>query len=289
MASHVPTLHDKSTFVSDTNTANYFFMDAIILAGGEIPAGLRESLDASVLESARGERALLPLLDRPAIAWMLESLKDVDGVDRVIVVGEKNTLDLLPQWAPEALGVAAQSTLSANVLAGIDAAQSDLVLVTTCDIPLATPQTWQEFLTAVSRNGWEAAYPIVRSETMERAFPGGKRTYATVTDGRFTGGNAFVLPRACRAALEKVLETAYNARKNPLKLAGLLGIKFIIKATTRRLSIADVEQKISAILKCRAGAVEMQDAAIAFDVDKASDYKVVESTFQKRGKMYKKD
>jgi len=264
-------------------------MDAIILAGGEIPSGLRESLGAAILESAHGERALLPLQGRPAIAWLLDSLQGVQGIERITVVGQKKTLELLPQWLPDAIGVTAQKTLSANVIAGIDAAQSSLVLIMTCDIPLATPQTWNDFLAKVSTGNWEAAYPIVRSETMESTFPGGKRTYATVTDGRFTGGNAFVLPRACRPALEKVLETAYNARKNPLKLAGLLGIQFIIKATTKRLSIADVEKKISQVLNCRAGAVEMQDAAIAFDIDKATDYKLVESTFAKRGKINKKD
>ncbi|MEO6908772.1 MAG: nucleotidyltransferase family protein [Abditibacteriaceae bacterium] len=264
-------------------------MDAIILAGGEIPSGLRESLSPSILESAHGERALLPLQGRPAIAWLLESLHDVEDVDHIIVVGQMNTLELLPQWSLDAIGVPAQDTLSANVLAGIDAAQSSLVLLMTCDIPLATSQTWNDFLAKVSTGNWEAAYPIVRSETMERIFPGGKRTYATVTDGKFTGGNAFVLPRSCRPALEKVLETAYNARKNPLKLAGLLGIRFIIKAVTKRLSIADVEKKISKILNCRAGAVEMQDAAIAFDIDKSIDYNLVESTFAKRDKMCKKD
>jgi hypothetical protein len=33
----------------------------------------------------------------------------------------------------------------------------------------------------------------------------------------------------------------------------------------------------------------MQDAAIAFDIDKATDYNLVESTFVKRGKMNQKD
>jgi molybdopterin-guanine dinucleotide biosynthesis protein A len=246
-------------------------------------------LSTSVLEAAHGERALLPLQNRPAIAWLLDSLHDVENVDRIIVVGQKNTLELLPQWSPNAVGVAAQNTLSANVIAGIDAAQSSLVLIMTCDIPLATSQTWNDFLAKVSAGNWEAAYPIVRSETMESTFPGGKRTYASVTDGRFTGGNAFVLPRACRPALEKVLEAAYNARKNPFKLAGLLGMQFIIKAATKRLSIADVEKKISKILNCRAGAVEMEDAAIAFDIDKITDYNLVESIFVKRGKIERKD
>ena len=264
-------------------------MDAIILAGGEIPKALQDSLDTSIIDAAHGERALLPLWERPSIAWLLESLHGVEDVERIVVVGQKHTLELLPELSLKAIGVPAQDTLSANVLAGIDAAQTTSVLLMTCDIPFATVKTWNEFLKKVSNGYLEAAYPIVRRETMEEAFPGGRRTYATVTDGRFTGGNAFVLPRACRSKLEKVLETAYNARKNPLKLAGLLGIQFIIKATTRRLSIADVEKKISDILNCRAGAVEMEDAAIAFDVDKEADYQLVQSISAKHGKISQKD
>ena len=264
-------------------------MDAIILAGGEIPPALRDSLDTSIIEAAHGERALLPLADRPAIAWLLDSLRDVENIDRIIVIGPKNTLELLPQLSTNIVGVPSQDTLSANVLAGIDASRTPSVLLMTCDIPLATSQTWNEFFAKVSAGNWEAAYPIVRSEVMESTFPSGKRTYATVTDGKFTGGNAFVLPRSCRPVLEKVLETAYNARKNPLKLAGLLGISFIFKAVTRRLSIADLEKKVSQILRCNAGAVEMQDAAIAFDIDKEADYRLVQSIFTKRGKINPKD
>jgi len=264
-------------------------MDAIILAGGVIPEELRESLDTTARQSANDERALLPVNGRPAISWILDSLRDVSAIDRVSVVGEKQTLELLPQWMPEAIGLSAQNTLSANVLAGLDAARSESVLVMTCDIPLVTSQTWEAFLAQSGARGLEAAYPIVRSEQMESTFPGGKRTYATVMDGRFTGGNAFLLPKSCRGQLEKVLETAYNARKNPLKLAALLGPGFILKATFRRLSIADAERKISQILHCQAGAIEMNDATIAFDMDKASDYHTIQSTFVKRGKIGERD
>jgi len=264
-------------------------MDAIILAGGAIPDGLRESLDTATLQLACDERALLPVGGRPAIAWIVESLRNVNAIDRVTVVGEKKTLELLPQWMPDAVALQAQKNLSTNVLAGLDAARSESVLVMTCDIPLATAETWEAFLAQSRARGLEAAYPIVASETMESTFPGGKRTYATVTDGKFTGGNAFLLPKSCRGQLEKVLETAYNARKNPLKLAALLGPGFIFKATLRRLAIADAERKISQILRCKAGAIEMQDAAIAFDMDKASDYQAIQNTFTKRGKIGERD
>jgi GTP:adenosylcobinamide-phosphate guanylyltransferase len=253
-------------------------MDVVILAGGETPAALAESLDASTPP----ERALIEIAGRPCIAYLLDSLCEVAGLEKVVVVGKPSTLAALPTLAPNAVGVEAGETLVENVLAGAERASSSQLLLCTVDIPLVTAQTWDEFLTRVQSNNLEAAYPIVRRETVERELPSGKRTYATLTDGTFTGGNAFVLPRARLADLQKVIEAAYRARKNPIAIARLLGLFFVFKAIARKLSILDLERKMSQVLKCRAGAVEMQDAAIAFDVDKPDDFQLAQSTLRTR-------
>jgi hypothetical protein len=59
-----------------------------------------------------------------------------------------------------------------------------------------------------------------------------------------------------------------------MALAKILGPAFVMKFLSKRLSIAEVELKASRVLDCRAGAVEMQDASIAFDVDKPGDLDV---------------
>jgi len=115
----------------------------------------------------------------------------------------------------------------------------------------------------------------VRRDTIEVAFPGGKRTYATLKDGTFTGGNAFVLPLHIVPELTGLIEAAYQARKNPLAIARILGMGFVLKALRKQLAVPDIEAKMTHVLKCRAGAIVMNDAAIAFDVDKAADYNVV--------------
>lgn len=253
-------------------------MDAIILAGGETPPALSHALGASTAE----ERALLKVDGRAAILYVLESLQQSAQVQQIAVVGLPSTLRILEEAAPQVTRVEAQSTLADNVLAGMNTAETPQVLICTCDVPLVTAQTWQEFLNQVQVNNFEAAYPIARRETVEKSFLQGKRTYATLRDGTFTGGNAFVLPRGKEAQLRQLIDAGFRARKNPLGLARLLGTSFVVKAVAKKLSIDDLEKKMSQLLDCRAGAVEMQDASIAFDIDKKEDYDLAQEVLQLR-------
>lgn len=243
-------------------------MDAIILAGGETPKNLVEALG----ESAPRERALLSVNGRPAVEYLLRSFEGVEQVQKVSVVGQPDTLAFLRKEFSTVGRVPAGSSLAENLVLAFEAAKTERVLVCGCDIPLVTPGTWREFLETVEVNRLEAAYPIVAREHVEKDFPKGKRTYAKLADGTFTGGNAFVLPRAGREKLRELVDVAYTARKNPFKLARLLGAGFLLKAVTKRLSVADLETKLSQLLECRAGAVSMRDSALAFDIDKKEDY-----------------
>lgn len=245
-------------------------MDAIILAGGETP----EKLSAALGASTPAERALLEINGRKTIDIILESFIGVAEIKNIVVVGGPSTLQAIQNALPKVIGVAARSTLDENIVAGANTASSSQLLLCTCDIPLVTPATWREFLGAVEQRNLEAAYCIASRPDVEASFPEGKRTYATLTDGTFTGGNAFVLPRAGMEQLKGLIDAGYRARKNPLGLARLLGPGFVFKAVTKKLSIADLEAKASQILKCRAGAVLMKDASLAFDVDKIEDYEL---------------
>ena len=243
-------------------------MDAVILAGGQTP----EKLSAALAGSTPGERALLEINNRAAIKWVLDSLQNVSEIETVVVVGLPQTFALLEKTAPRVRRLPAGSTLAENVLSGMNAASSESVLICTCDIPLVTEKTWREFLGKVRAQNLQAAYPIASRARVERLFPEGKRTYATLTEGTFTGGNAFVLPREKRRELRALIGAAYRARKNPIGLARLLGAGFLLKAIRKKLSIDDVEKKMSQLLNCRAGAVEMDDVTLAFDIDKKEDY-----------------
>lgn len=251
-------------------------MEAVILAGGPIPPALQVVTDAT-------ERALIPLEGRPLIEHVLDSLRGVPPITGIVCVATPETLASLPS---DVRGLPSGDKVTENLFKGAREAKSDRILVVTGDVPLATGRTWMQFLDGSAVNLIEAAYPIVSKEKCEEQFPGGTRTYAPLKDGQFTGGNAFLLPRTHLESLEDLITRAFAARKNPLALARMLGLGagFITKAVTKRLTISEVEQKISSMIGCRAGAVSIPDAAIAFDIDKPSDLETAARVLRERGK-----
>ena len=246
-------------------------MDVLILAGGEISPELHAATNAA-------DRASIPINGEAMIAPILRALREAVPHARIAVVANENILEIARAQTQNAqsdiIAVAPAARMTQNLLAGSQALQAERILVCTCDVPLMSAQTVEEFLRGAG--GFDVAYPIVRRAVCAMQFPGGTRTYARLADGEFTGGNAVVLPRAQVPDFVALADVAYNARKNPAKLAGLLGAGLMLKFASRRLRIADIETRASHILKCRVGAVEMQDAAIAFDVDKVEDWETVE-------------
>ncbi len=243
---------------------NYPDLDAIILAGGQTPPELVDALGQS-------ERALIEFDGQTLIERMIETLRATRGVGRVIVVGHPATLNAARKIDEKVVEIEARELLSQNVLAGLGAAQTERALVVTCDIPLTRPSTFEELLDAFHERKLDSAYPIVERATMEAAFPGGRRTYAKCREGVFTGGNAFVLPTSDLDGLEAIIERAFRSRKNPLAVAKLLSFRILVRAIAGTVSLRELERRFSAILGCRCGGVIMQDATVAFDIDKLGD------------------
>ena len=251
-------------------------MDAVILAGGAMPAALQDA-------TTETERALIPVAGKPLLEYVLQSLATVSPVTRIICVTTPGARAILPAKIgdTEIVGLPSGDKLTHNLFAGARAATSDRILIVTGDGPLATGRTWMQFLDGASVNALEAAYAVVREEAMEAQFPASGRTYARFRDGAFSGGNAFLVPRARLENVESVIETAFAARKNPLGMAKLLGPSFIFKALFKRLTVGEAEEKVSRLLDCRAGRVEVPDATIAFDVDKPEDLQAAEHFLKK--------
>jgi GTP:adenosylcobinamide-phosphate guanylyltransferase len=250
-------------------------MDALILAGGESPPDIAAATGCT-------DRAGIPIHGRPMITWVFDALRATAGIERIAVVGSTATNTAVTALAPDAITVTASERMLDNAIGGMRALGASSVLVCTCDIPLVTAATFNEFISGAQQQGFVAAYPIVRRETALAAFPTGRRTYSRLRDGTFTGGNAVIVPGEAIERLSVLIDAAYRARKNPVGLAKLLGPTILIKAATRRLSIADIAQKMTQILGCRTGAIQMKDASIAFDIDKIDDYNVAQQALEQR-------
>lgn len=247
-------------------------MDVLILAGGEAPTDLAQ-------QSNETQRALVRVDGVPMIEQVLVALRGVPGVERIAVVGSERVLDV----CGDIVRVEAADKMTQNFARGTKAlADGNEILVCTCDIPLVSAQTFTSFIEKARERKLEIAYPVVTRAVSEAQFPGGKRTYAKLGGMELTGGNCVLIPTRVAPNVINLLETAYNARKNPLALSKMLGARLVWKFATKKLTVADVEQQACRVLDCRVGAIEMSDATIAFDVDKLSHWHDAENYLHAR-------
>lgn len=243
-------------------------IDAIVLAG----AGKESDLTR---ENNIDNKAFIEINKKPLVAYVAEALATSGMVDRIAVVGPAKRLEPLAEKygiiaVPEADGI------TENLQAGYDALKPDRhFIVVTADIPLLTGRAVQETIEMCRPFTADFYYPIVKKEENEARFPGVRRTYATLKDGVFTGGNLFILsPKVLKSAMPKIRQV-FALRKSPVKLAAFLGPLFIVKLLTRQLTIRELEKKVQELLGITARAVISKYPEIGVDVDKPSDLAVV--------------
>ncbi|GBF07911.1 nucleotide-diphospho-sugar transferase superfamily protein [Deinococcus aerius] len=223
-------------------------------------------------------KALIPVAGEPMALHVLRALRESGRVARVAYVGP--TVPAMNALLDER--VTDHGTLLSNLEAGVEAlaasglAPGERVLVVTADIPLVTAAQLAQVLDTAPREAG-LVYPVVRRSDCERAFPGVKRTYARLRDDTFTGGNVFILdPRLVGQFLPRLREVL-AARKAPLKLAGLIGPGILLRLLTRRLTVRELEERVSVILGVPARALVTPHAAIGADVDKEDDLRLAEA------------
>ena len=231
---------------------------AVVLGGG----------GGDTLSQAAGvsAKALVPFGGQPLAFYVLDALQAAPGVARIVYVGEATpaiaaqTEQILPA------GKTFLESFTVGVEAALALSPTSPVLVTTADLPWLRAAALDDFLAAAA--GASLAYPIVRQETALAQFPGQQRTFVRLKDGRFTGGNMMLLTPEMVPVLLPFAERAYLGRKNPLALARLFGVDFIVKLAAGQLSLRAIEARASRILGLPVRALETPHAGIGADVDK---------------------
>ncbi len=202
------------------------------------------------------------------VSYVLEALRASRGVGQVVYVGAT-----LPSLAHlyDAL-VPAGVRLVDSLALGLGAASvfgAHKMLLCTSDVPWITGAMVDRLLSLAPENAG-LVYPVVTKEAAERDFPEQRRTFVKLRDGRFTGGNLVLLEAAAVPALLPLIDAAYRARKNPLALASMIGLKTLAALVTGTASIAGLEARVSGLLGVPARALVTDDAALAADVDDLS-------------------
>jgi GTP:adenosylcobinamide-phosphate guanylyltransferase len=240
-------------------------MDAVVLAGG-VDTG------EMAAETGISNRALLDINGRTIIHRVVAALRGASEIDNVALVAPPSVQAAVTDDAVD-FRVEAVDSFVGNIAAGVGATApgTEQVLILTSDVPFVTPAAINDFVRQSVLSRAEVAYSIIPQESCERSFPGGRRTYVRLREGVFTGGNAVMLSRDFVDRQRELIEHLYAGRKNPVRLASLFGLSFIVGLLTHRLTLPQLEAKASHVANARVAAIITNFAEIGFDVDKLDD------------------
>lgn len=224
-------------------------------------------------------KALVPL----GSATLLERVwQAVAQVAPVVVVGPEE----VREWGARRPGdrwVPAGDTGTENILRGLaEVPQDRPCLLCASDMPFVDAAAVEAFLGACGEPA-DLHYPLVSQPAMERAFPGYRRRYVPLREGRFTGGSMVLVRPDALATARPTIERVFEARKNTLRLALMLGLPFLVGRLLGTLTAAQVERQALRLVGLRCRAVLEAPPALALDVDSLSDYEYARRAVGKKG------
>lgn len=203
--------------------------------------------------------------------WVLDALEAAPSVTSIGMVGpetlQRDHVTLAPMTGD----------LFGNIMKGLETAPvgADTVLFVTSDIPWVTAEVIEAFVAASPKNV-DVVYPVIPKQVAEQRFPGTKRTYVRLKEGVFTGGNLFLAKTASVPRLKERAEVLLSHRKSPLTLARDLGPGLLLRLVSGRLSLAQAESRVGAILGITGRAIVFPYAEAGVDVDKPEDLALAE-------------
>ncbi|MBC8450010.1 MAG: nucleotidyltransferase family protein [Chloroflexi bacterium] len=254
-------------------------IDALILAGAP------ETPDPLAVAEGVPRKVLMDVGGRPMLRWVLQALRASGRLGHLIVLGGEPQ-DIAGIAGPaECLPV--QGGLLDKVLAGLQRVvalhpQAEWALFACGDVPLLTPEAVNWFIDACLAEEADLYYPVVEQAVMEGDFPGSARTYVSLREGRFCGGDAVLVRVHVALARQDLLRELMERRKSPLRQARLVGIVPLLKLLSRRLSIAEAERIGGRALGVRGKAIISSYAELAMDVDKPHHLAIARQTMAAR-------
>ena len=243
-------------------------VDAVVLAGAP---------NSGALQEARPEKweAEIPIHGKPMVNYVIEALQSSSRIADIIVVGPQEIKDLL---APKVRWTQSGDGLGENIFRAMDALdKNNKVLFVTSDIPFIHAEAIDDFIDRCVELTGEIYYPLVSKEANEQLFPETVRTYFTLKEGVFTGGNIILAHPQAVINSRWIVDEVVARRKTPWKLVRMLGFIFILKFFTKQLSLRELERRVSEILGHSGTVIISPYPELSTDVDKPSDLQLAKT------------
>ena len=241
----------------------------VVLAGGRAGPELAAQIGSPV-------RAMAVFGGSTLLELVVAALTGADETAPVTVVGDVPV-------APGYNRVDDQGDFVSNLLAGVGQyPAADWVLVTSADMPFLTPAGVSAFVREALEQGARRAvaivYPVVPVSLCYAKYPGLKRTAVRLREGELTGGNMMLARPSFFLDRRELLGRAFAARKNPFRLASMLGLGTLVRLICAQtvapawLDIATLERRAGMLVGGSVCAMVCDSPEIATDLDRPSDF-----------------
>jgi hypothetical protein len=237
-----------------------------VTAGG-IP-GPKDPLYA---EAKGGPKTMIDVAGKPMVQWVIDALDKAGTIGRIVVVGLDERYGLTSGkpllFHPDQGGFFANAAAGIRRLSSLEAG-ADFGLGIAGDIPGIRPEMVDWLAGEVVSAALDVQYVVVKREVLEARFPGSGRTFVSVRDGRFAGGNANGVALHKEIPLPLVWERLSRARKNPLRMAGLMGSRFLFGLLFHTITVEEMINIFCRRFRITGRVLASPYAELAMDVDK---------------------
>lgn len=233
----------------------------IVVSGGAVPESLRARYPLLA-------KSLIACKGKSLLAHSIHALIESECASSPIaVVGPAGIQSELAQFGDAVKWLQCGDTLMDNAAIGMrfHGDGKDLLILSP-DLPAVTGAAIDMFAREIPPEA-EIAVPIVTREQFLRRFPGAPNKFVRTSEGEVTMCSAFFFTsRALKMNLGLGMDT-YRSRKNPLKLAAILGPAVAFQLLCGKLCLEAVEGRVSRVCDAKARVVRVDAPELAYDVD----------------------
>ncbi len=177
-----------------------------------------------------------------------------------------------------------QGHMIANITRGMawfrqNRPDAEVILGCSGDIPTITGQVVDTFIEAC--RPWDAGiyYNFVTRGKLESRFPESKRTYSKLNGYEVAGGDMVIARIEMVEKNRELIETLSNARKQPWRVASVVGLGTLLKFLLRRITFAEIEAIAERITGFPARLILDCPPELAMDADKPFQVDLLRAEF----------
>jgi GTP:adenosylcobinamide-phosphate guanylyltransferase len=248
-------------------------MDAIVTAGGIPQPG-----DPLYAYSNGDSKALIDIIGKPMVQWVLDALSDSKKVDNVIVIGLTPKSGLTCK--KPLYYISNQGRMLANIVTGVNKSielnkKTEHVLLVSSDIPAIKSEMVDWLVDTCMQTKDDLYYGVCPRDVMESRYPTSRRTYTKLKDAEVCGADMNIIHVSMATEHLDTWEQLIGNRKSPLRQAAVIGWDTLFQLFTRQITLQELADKASQRIGIKGRLIIWSQAEPCMDVDKPHQLEIM--------------